>query len=167
MAIVIQMSFDSALYGARVDVVEDAFKLRFGYTKVADKGDIIAPWRGFPTSGFTRAMGQYNWYANTQSYMVQLDYEFEMIPEFKIISRFVVQDFDDEKLGVQADSKVFNIDLYKGLGESPLYLKTRFAHVVGDSNTIVHNVSVDGLLKDVTKRDPSYDEIRFEINYLF
>lgn len=160
-------SLDSELYGARVDIVEDAFKLRFGYTKVADKGDIVAPWRGFPTAGFTRAMAQYNWYANTESYMVQLDYEFEEISEFKIISRFVVQDFDDQKIGVQADSKVFTIDLFKGLGESPLYLKTRFAHVVGDSDTIVHDIIVDGELTDVTKKDPSYNELRLEINYLF
>ncbi len=160
-------SLDAALYGARVDVVKDAFKLRFGYTKIADKGDIVAPWRGFPTAGFTRAMAQYNWYANTKSYMVQLDYEIEMISEFKIISRFVVQDFDDDKVGVQADSKVFTVDLFKGLGESPLYLKTRFAHVVGDSDTIVHNIMVDGELKDVTKADSSYDELRIELNYLF
>jgi len=151
-------SLDGALYGARVDVVKDAFKLRFGYTKIADKGDIVAPWRGFPTAGFTRAMAQYNWYANTKSYMVQLDYEFEIIPEFKIISRFVIQDFDDEKIGVQADSNVFTVDLYKGLGETSFYVKTRFAHVYGDDNTVVG---------DVTKADPSYDELRIELNYLF
>ena len=152
-------SLDTSLLGARVDVVEDEFKLRFGYTKVADDGDIVAPWRGFPTAGFSRAMGQYNWYANTESYMVQLDYEFEIIEEFKIISRFVVQDFDDEKIGVQADSNVFTIDLLKGLGESPLYVKTRYAHVDGDDDTIAAN----GILK----KDPSYDELRIELNYLF
>jgi hypothetical protein len=152
-------SLDTSLLGARVDVVEDAFKLRFGYTKVADEGDIVAPWRGFPTAGFTRAMAQYNWYANTKSYMIQLDYEFEMIDEFKIISRFVVQDFDDDKSGVQSDSKVFTIDLFKGIGESPLYVKTRYAHVDGDDDTI----AADGTLK----KDSSYDELRIEINYLF
>jgi len=152
-------SLDTSLFGARVDVVEDAFKLRFGYTKVADDGDIVAPWRGFPTAGFTRAMAQYNWYANTESYMVQLDYEFEMIDEFKIISRFVVQDFDDDKSGVQADSNVFTVDLFKGLGEGPLYVKTRYAHVVGDDDTIAANGTL--------KRDSSYDELRIELNYLF
>jgi hypothetical protein len=152
-------SLDSMLYAARVDVVEDAFKLRFGYTKVADEGDIVAPWRGFPTAAFTRAMGQYNWVSNTESYMVQLDYEFEMIEEFKIISRFVIQDFDDEKIGVQADSNVFTIDLLKGLGESPLYLKTRYAHVAGDDDTIAAN--------GIQKPDPSYDELRIQLNYLF
>jgi len=90
--------------------------------------------------------------------MVQLDYEFETFSEFKIISRFVIQDFDDEKIGVQADSKVFTVDLYKGLGETSFYVKTRFAHVYGDDNAVVG---------DVTKADPSYDELRIELNYLF
>ncbi|MEA3433824.1 MAG: OprD family outer membrane porin, partial [Campylobacterota bacterium] len=83
-------SLDTALYGLRVDVVQDALKFRLGVTKIADKGDIVAPWRGFPTAGFTRAMSQYNWYANTKSTMLQLDYEFESIPNLKIISRFVI-----------------------------------------------------------------------------
>ncbi len=152
-------SLDASMLAARVDVVKDALKLRFGYSKVADKGDIIAPWRGFPTSGFTRAMSQYNWYANTQSYMVQLDYEFETIPEFKLISRYAIQDFDDAKPGVQQDSNVFTLDLLKGLGGDSVYLKSRYAHVTGDK----HSVNASG----ISKLDPSYDEIRLEINYLF
>ncbi len=152
-------SLDTALYAGRIDIVEDAFKLRLAVTKVADKGDIVAPWRGFPTAGFTRAMGQYNWMANTKSYMMQVDYEFEEVDELKVISRFAIQDFDDNKIGVQADSKVFTIDLLKGLGESSYYLKTRFAHVSGDANTIT--------AMGLSKLDPSYDEIRIEINYLF
>ena len=153
-------SLDSELFGARIAVVEDAFKIRLGYTKVADKGDLIAPWRGFPTAGFTRSMAQYNWYANTESYMVQVDYDFdfESFEEFKVISRFAIHDFDDDKTGVQADSKVFTINFFKGLGESPMYIKTRFAHVVGDDDTVVGSI---------TKADPSYNELRIELNYLF
>ena len=152
-------SLDAALYAARVDVIQDAFKLRFAYSQTADEGDIVAPWRGFPTGGFTRAMSQYNWCANTESYMMQLDYKFDNISDFKVISRFAIQDFDDEKVGVQADSNVFTIDLLKGLGESSYYLKTRFAHVSGDDDTITGN--------GLTKLDPSYNELRVEINYLF
>ncbi len=152
-------SLDSALYAARLDMIQDAFKLRFAYTQITDEGDIIAPWRGFPTAGFTRAMSQYNWYANTESYMMQLDYKFDNVSDFKIISRFAIQDFDDEKVGVQADSNVFTIDFLKGLGETSYYLKTRFAHVVGDDDTITSN--------GFTKLDPSYNEIRIELNYLF
>lgn len=151
-------SLDSELFGARIALVQDGLKLRLGYTKVADKGDILAPWRGFPTAGFTRAMAQYNWYANTESYMLQLDYEFDSFDEFKIISRFAVQDFDDSKIGVQADSNIFEINFFKGLGESPVYIKTRFAYVAGDDDTIVNGI---------TKSDPSYNELRIELNYLF
>ena len=152
-------SLDTSLFAVRVDVVNDGIKLRFAYTDVADKGDILAPWRGFPTGGFTRTMGQYNWYANTKSYMVQLDYAFESIPDFKLISRFAVQDFDDNKIGVQADSNVFTLDLAKYFEEHKVYVKTRYAHVAGDANTIAAN--------GLKKLNPSYDEIRFEINYLF
>ena len=140
-------------------MIKDAFKIRIGYTKVADKGDIVAPWRGFPTSGFTRAMGQYNWNANTKSYMVQFDYAFESIPEFTLLSRYVKQDFDDKKIGVQSDSDVYTLNLVKVLANKKLYLKTRYAHVLGDNNTVASN----GILKN----NSSYDEMRFEINYLF
>ena len=152
-------SLDSELFGARIALVQDALKIRLGYTKVADKGDLIAPWRGFPTAGFTRSMAQYNWYANTKSYMLQVDYDFETFDEFKIISRFAIQDFDDAKAGVQADSKVIEVNFFKGLGESPIYLKARLGHVIGDDDTY----DINGNLKS----DPSYTEVRFEVNYLF
>lgn len=152
-------SLDTALYAARIDIVEDGFKVRFGASKVTDAGDIVAPWRGFPTGGFTRAMAQHNWFANTFSYMMQVDYEFTDISDFMLMSRIALQDFDDSKLGVQADSKIFTLDLLKGLGESSYYLKTRFAHVSGDDDTVLSN--------GFRKLNPSYKEIRIEINYLF
>ncbi len=159
-------SLDSWLIGARVDVFQDAWKLRFGYTQIADKGDIIAPWRGFPTGGFSRAMAQYNWYANTKTYMIRADYDFDnsgLIPGVQAFMRYVVQDFDDSKLGVQADSDVLTFDVLKEFSSLPgLYLKFRMAHVMGDSDTVAF---VNGEPK--TKLNPSYDEARFEINYLF
>jgi len=44
-----------------------------GYSKIADKADFTTPWRAFPTGGYTRAMGQTNWYANTSSYLLRAD----------------------------------------------------------------------------------------------
>ena len=159
-------SLDSWLAGARIDVSNHVWKLRFGYTQIADKGDLIAPWRGFPTSGFSRAMAQYNWYANTKSYMVRADYDFDnagLIPGVEAFMRFVVQDFDDDKLGTQADSNVVTLDILKEFDAYPgLYMKLRVAHVDGDDDTVTY---IDG--GSHTKLDPSYDEARFEINYLF
>jgi len=156
-------SLDSWLFGARIDLIQDAWKLRFGYTKIADKGDIVAPWRGFPTGGFTRAMSQYNWYANTETYMVRADYDFDkagFVPGLKAFMRYAIQDFDDAKPGVlYADSDVLTLDVLKEIESIPnLYLKFRMGHIVGDP--LIKN----GQIK---KLDPSYDEARFEINYLF
>jgi hypothetical protein len=152
-------SLKAEMFALRIDMVKDTLKLRLGYTDIADKGDFITPWRGFPTGGFTRAMSQYNWYANTKSYMLQVDYKCKQIPNLKFISRFVSQDFDDDKIGVQADSNLFSFDILKILNDKKLYLKTRYAHVEGDSDTVTRY--------GLSKLDPSYDEFRFEINYLF
>ena len=150
-------SLDTGLFGARLDVVQRNIKFRLGYTKVADRADIIAPWRGFPTAGFTRAMSQYNWYANTKSYMLQIDYHLEGFENLFILGRFAYQDFDDEKPAVPADSKVVTLDVMKGFSDiSNLYMKMRYGHVWGNPQT--------GIIK---KLDPSYDELRLELNYLF
>jgi len=155
-------SLESWLAGARLDVEKDRFKVRFGYTRVADKADIIAPWRGFPTAGFTRAMSQYNWYANTKTYMLQVKYDTEDFYGIGLLSRFAYQDFDDSKPGVQADSKIFTFDVMKGFGgDTHLYAKLRYGHVWGDGATPL--VGKPGKFK----LDPAYDEVRFEINYLF
>ncbi|MCK5854327.1 MAG: OprD family outer membrane porin [Sulfurovaceae bacterium] len=156
-------SLDSSLFATKIDIRNDIWKLRVGYSKVADRGDIVAPWRGFPTGGFTRAMGQYNWYANTKTYMVRLDYDFEeagLIPEVKAYMRYAIQDFDDSKAGVQADSNILTLDILKFFESMPnLYLKMRMAYVNGESK----NLAQDGTVK----KDPSYNELRFEMNYLF
>jgi len=151
-------SLDSWLLGVRLDIVQDELKLRLGYTKVADKGDIIAPWRGFPTAGFTRAMSQYNWDANTKSYMVQAEYNIEhFFQNTGVLGRFVYEDFDDRKQAVQADTKVFTLDIMHGFGgSSNTYIKLRYGHVWGKRQEDI-----------VRKLDPSNDELRLEMNYLF
>jgi len=72
----------------------------------------------------------------------------------------VIQDFDDHKEGVQEDSNVFTFDIAKRFEDAHMIVKTRYAHVTGKAGDIVFE---DGF----TKLNPSYDEIRFEINYLF
>ena len=157
-------SLDSYLYAFKVDFKTPyAWKLRLGYSKVADEADILAPWRGFPTGGFTRAMAQYNWYANTKTYMARVDYDFNkagLVPGLKGMVRYAIQDFDDSKPGVQADSRVWHIDFIKSFMSLPnLEARVRIGLIDGDSNTIAQ----DG----TKKADPSYNEYRFELNYLY
>jgi predicted porin len=124
---------------------------RLGYSQIEDKADIVAPWRGFPTGGFTRAMAQYNWYANTKTYMARVAYKFT--PEFDVSLRYAIQDFDDDKANVQADSNVWHLDTVYKLTPN-FYVKGRIGLVDADPD-------------NTGKADVSYNEYRLEFNYLF
>ena len=155
-------SLDSNLLAIRLDLKSKAFLARLGYSKIADKADIVAPWRGFPTGGFTRAMAQYNWYANTKTYMIRAGYDFDkanIIDGFSIMARYAIQDFDDNKDGVAADSKVIHIDMMQNIGKN-LQAKIRLGFIDADSNIL----KSDGV---TYKSDTSYNEYRFEMNYFF
>jgi hypothetical protein len=154
-------SLDSWLFGARLDAKVDAWKFRVAYTQVADKADIIAPWRGFPTGGFTRLMGQYNWDANTRTYVFKAGYDFRSY-DTKVVGSFGYQDFDDAKAAVSADDKVAVLEVMQGFDRKQhFYWKARYAHVWGDEHT-----PLPGSVGKY-KLDPSYDELRFEVDYLF
>ncbi|WP_297441184.1 OprD family outer membrane porin [Sulfurimonas sp.] len=147
-------SLDSNLLCARVDFKQGAFLGRLGYSKVADKADIIAPWRGFPTGGYTRAMAQYNWYANTKSYMIRAGYDFgkaNILPGFSAMVRYVIQDYDETKTAVRADSTVIHMDLRQNIGQSS-ELKFRLGMVDTDIKA---------------GKDGSYNEYRLEYNFFF
>jgi len=146
-------SLDSSLFAARLDLLMPKKKgfFRLGYSEVADKADIVAPWRGFPTGGFTRAMAQYNWYANTKTYMARAVYKFT--PEFKASLRYAVQDFDDEKVNVQADSTIWHLDMWYNVTKN-FQIKGRVGIVDADPGS-------------TGKTDVSYNEYRLEFNYLF
>jgi len=152
-------SVNGKLYGARLDVRRSGFLGRLGYTYIANEADIIAPWRGYPTGGFTRIMGQYNWYANTASYMLRLGYDFKQIG-INTFARYAVQDFDNNKPGTPADHNAIEWDLTKTFASVPnLYLKLRMEYVSYKSGT-------RDMLGNI-KSAPSYGDYRFGINYLF
>ena len=151
-------TLDSSAWMARLVLNKDALKVLIGYSDVADEADLVAPWRGFPTGGYTRAMAQLNWIANTKSTMGEVTYDFgkaQILKGFKAMGRYVIQDFDESKqaAGAQADTKMVHVDLVQQL-TSQLDARIRFATVDADNRT-------NGVDKD------SYNEYRFEINYLF
>ena len=154
----IDNSLDSSLLALRVDALMPNKKgfFRVGYSHIEDKADILAPWRGFPTGGFTRAMAQYNWYANTKTYMLRAAYKFT--PNFNASLRYAIQDFDDKKDNVQADSKIWHLDTVTKLAKN-LEMKTRVGIVTADDNTLNSSSTI--------KTDVSYNEYRLEFNYLF
>lgn len=152
-------SLDSNLFNARLDVLMPDKKgfFRLGYSKVADEADIVAPWRGFPTGGFTRAMAQYNWFSNTETFMVRAVYKFNST--WKVSIRYAIQDFDDNKF-VPADSNVIHIDTWTNITKN-LQMRMRYGHVSADDNILKPDSRTD------YKADWSYNEFRLEFNYLF
>jgi len=155
-------SLDGSVSMAKVALSDGIFKAQLGYSHVADKADIVAPWRVFPTGGYTRAMAQTNWYANTDATMLELTYDFgkaKIVNGLKVMGRYAIQDFDNAKqtAGVQADSKVIHVDVVKQLTPC-MDARFRMALVDADKRTLGSNAG-----KDVD----SYNEFRAEINYMF
>ncbi len=162
-----KQSLDSNLLALRLDIKNDAFLARLGYSQIADKADIVAPWRAFPTGGFTRAMGQYNWFANTKTYMLRAGYDFgkaDILDGFSIMARYVIQDTDDDKFGVAGDSNVIHVDIRQNIGKN-LEAKIRIGLVEYDDDII--GTRDDTAKTPYRKEDLSYNEYRFELNYFF
>ncbi|CAA6811290.1 MAG: Unknown protein [uncultured Sulfurovum sp.] len=156
-------SLDNSIIASRLDFIYGLGSIRIGYSDVKDGGDIIAPWHAQPTSGYTRAMSRMNWFANTKTTMFRADYDLSkagLIDGVRIMSRYAMQDFDDNKPGTTADLNIFTVDIVKRFKENPnLLIKMRTGFVSED-----HKVAnVDGTFK----KDPSYNAVRFEMNYLF
>lgn len=152
-------TLDTSLTMARLVLTDGILKVQVAYSAVADEADIVAPWRGFPTGGYTRAMAQYNWRADTKTTSAEVYYDFgkaKILDGFSALARYAIQDFDEDKQagGVQADSNILHVDLRKQF--TPTFdAKLRMAFVDADERV------ADGVDKD------SYNEYRFELNYLF
>jgi hypothetical protein len=145
-------SLDSSMLAVRgvVQSKDKIAKLLVGYSEVSDDADLVAPWRGFPTGGYTRAMAQYNWLANTKSTMVQGTYNFGkagILDGFRASLRYAMMDFDEDK-GYN-DRDIWHLDMWKTFASIPNFeTKVRFATVTDDGDT-------------------DYNEYRLEFNYLF
>lgn len=65
-------SLNSQMAMARLVAQYKNYKLRFAYSQVMDEADLISPWRGFLTSGYTFSLTRVNWLANQKSAQVEL-----------------------------------------------------------------------------------------------
>jgi len=152
---------DGSIIMARLVAANGPLELSAGYSKISDDADIIAPWRGFPTGGYTRSMAQVDWIANTKNWAVKAVYDFGkagVVPGLKIAADYENMDFDDAKAATTGftDRDIFHVDAWQTFKALPnTEFKFRFATIDADpavGATVDYN---------------SYDEYRFEINYLF
>ena len=103
-------SLESRMIAARLVAKTSLYRFNFGYSQVFDEADLITPWRGFPTSGYTRSMGIYNWRANTKSYRFEIvrnaDEGGLYTDPFVQLSILYI-DADDEKSGYHMSDEVY------------------------------------------------------------
>ncbi len=155
-------SVDGGAWMARLKLSKGAGSIMAGYSAVLDKGDLIAPWRGFPTGGYTRSMAQFNWEANTKSCMLQGVYDFGkagMVEGVRAALDYAYMDYDQKKIDAGTVSKtdrgILHLDVFKTFESAPnVELKFRMAMVDADANPNSEDYN-------------SYNEYRFEVNYFF
>lgn len=143
-------NLNSHLIAARMDFehLSSGLSYRIGYSQIADQADLVAPWRGFPTAGYTRPMGQYNWTANETSWMLQLYGPLDRLMPWRgtrlsiRLSRF---DRDERKGFIDRD--VINVDIDQQLNEH-LWARLRLLRANDDGPT-------------------GYNEYRIEVNQFF
>ncbi len=146
-------SLDAQMIAARLIFEYGEWIANLGYTNILDKADLITPWRGFPTAGYTRSMGQYNWKANTKSYRIDIQHNLKQQGNFKnLFAEFAYLHIDEDER-----KSIFNDDrnnIYLGLIQNLPWMEDiqwRLRLGYTDSDSEIHN-SIDG---------------RFELNYLF
>ena len=156
-------SVDGSAWMARVVLSNGFGNVSFGYSSIDDKADLISPWRGFPTMGYSRDLTETNWYANTDSWMIRASYDLSkagLVDGLFAQIDYASVDFDDKKVYAgtiaKTDSNIFHMDFIKTINSiEGLEVRLRLTWVDSDPSF-------------VTKKDTkSYTDMRFEIDYLF
>lgn len=145
---------DGSIIMARIVAESGPLTLQAGYAKISDDADIIAPWRGFPTGGYVRSMAQVDWLANTKNWAVKASYDFGkagIVEGFKVAADY--EDINQDEAKGLYDRDIIHVDMWKTFKEIP---NTEFKFRVGLVNA-----------EAPTPDYESYNEYRFEINYLF
>ncbi len=148
-------SLDAKMIAARVVTKIDNYKINLGYTNILDEADLVTPWRGFPTAGYTRSMGIYNWRANTQSYRIEVVRNANKTGIYKnmFIQASVLYIDTDEDKKILEDSMFYYTGFVKNFEDAPelqLRLRLGYRDFIGDASII-----------------SDYLDSRFEVNYLF
>ncbi|MFM7273684.1 MAG: hypothetical protein ACKO4A_07485, partial [Gammaproteobacteria bacterium] len=115
------------------------------------------------TGGYTRAMGQFNWQAGTDAWMIKGDWDLAkagLVSGLRLSLSYSEQDVDAEKVRagslLTTDRDIWHLDATQTFAALPATeFKLRLAFV-------------DAERRPVAAQDfESYDELRFEINHLF
>jgi len=148
-------SLDSKMIAARIVTRIDEYKINLAYTNILNEADLVTPWRGFPTAGYTRSMGMYNWKANTKSYRIELVKNANNTGVYTkpFIQTSVLYIDGDETKSTTADSMFYYAGLVQNIPSMPeLQYRVRLGY-----RDFIHSSSVIS----------NYLDSRLEFNYLF
>jgi len=147
-------SLNSDMIAARLVTKIKDYKINLAYTQVFDKADLVTPWRGFPTAGYTRSMGVYNWRANIKSYRIELVKGANSKGIYtKPFLQTSILYMDGDKKKNETDSILCYAGIVQNIPsmqELQYRVRLGWRDFIGDSSAI-----------------PSYLDARFELNYLF
>lgn len=167
-------SVDTYLWAVRAVTNYGPSKLLFSYSHTDDGGDLLAPWRGFLTQGYTRSMTQTDWNSDTNAWKVQFDYDFnQLVSGLSAYISYSSYDRNPQKTPYQSmtnrafqngDTTQWNMDVaYKFAGSlKGLELLARFM----DQNNDIDTTNANGTT-NTNKFDSSNREMRLEANYRF
>lgn len=172
---------DTYMYAVRaISSYKDA-KLLLAYSHTDKSGDLLAPWRAFPTDGYTRSMTQTDWNSNTKAYKAQVDYDFSsLVKGGSALLSYSFYDRDPGKVPYQTmtnrafgngDTRQVNFDvMYKVPYVAGLEWKVRtmIQHndKIGYTSLNAAQTGSTASSQGITK-DTSNKELRIEMNYYF
>ena len=121
---------------------------------MSDQADLVTPWRGFPTGGYTRSMGVYNWRANVKSYRLELvkGANSKGIYTSPFIQTSVLY-MDGDQSKAETDSLLYYAGIIQNLPSAPQF---QYRLRLGWRNFIKSTSPIS-----------DYLDSRFELDYLF
>lgn len=149
-----QNSLDARMVAARVVAGFNDYKINLGYTQTLDKSDLVTPWRGFPTAGYTRSMGMYNWRANVKSYRIELTKGANKTGVYKdgfVQTSVLYANGDQSK--AEYDRMFYYFGYIKNLTNYPEF---QYRFRIGYNDFV-----------DASSSTPDYIDSRLEFNYTF
>jgi len=160
-------SLESQMVAARLVFKIDVYKLNLAYSYVFDESDLVTPWRGFPTAGYTRSMARYNWKANTKSYRAEFarsTSDIGLYNDLFIQASVLYQDNDETKTALQLDDSLY---YYIGFMQNVASLDNlQWRYRLG-YHQFLNTDSKQFAETEFNDTDLNNLDTRFEINYFF
>lgn len=157
---------DGSLWALKTTINLGNSRVLIATSHTSNDADIIAPWRGFPTDGYTRSKTQTDWNAGTTSYKAQLDYDCgNYVEGLSTVLSYSKYDRDESKKPYQSmtnrgfgngDTNQWNLDIIQKLSGNfdGVELKARFMDQDNKPTTLY-------------PKETSNREVRLEANYRF